>query len=176
MVIMSAGYESVPCGKAVFVRYQANLDELRAATRRAIDMGCPEQPFIVTHEEERFSRQADDMMSMLGHGGPQAEDFSALEPYMTGESDGALRCAILWDEETKMGALLHVGENGLMASAMPLLKPESVQAERALAQELGALAAKYEGCHIRLPHALAGRIWAAEDLLRSVRDAVEGSR
>ena len=173
MAVLGAGYESIPCGQAVFVKPQADLDELRIATKRAVAMGCPARPFVVTREEERFFRQADEVMAMLGHGGPRAEDYSALEPYMTGEADGALRCVALWDEETRMGVLLHRGEDGLIASFMPLVKPEAAQRERALAQELSALAAKYEGCHIRLARSLSGRMWTAEALLRRIRDALE---
>lgn len=173
MAILGAGYESIPSGQAVFVKPQTDLDELRAATKRAVDMGCPAQPFVVTREEERFSHRADEAMAMLGYRGQQAEDYSALEPYMTGEADGALRCVVLWDEETRMGVLLHSGEDGLIASCMPLVKPEASRQERALAQDLSALAAKYEGCHIRLTKSLSGRLWTAESLLRRIRDAVE---
>ena len=155
-------------GEAVFLPPEPCLWDMRQAAKQAIRDEKDAQRFMVVHEEMYYPGMLDQLLATPGR---LQEEVLLYGDAITGEKDGGLRCAFLW--EGSEGLLLHRDGSELLCAFVPAVTEGLAHREHELAMMLAALAGQAEDTPVVLDRGIKPGKHVLRELLHYISEQMD---
>lgn len=136
----------------------------------ALRDNMPKTRFTVTYEEHYCGNALDDI---LYDDGGIMETALALGDKITGEDDGARRCAAQWGPDGRKGVLMHRRDDEALCAFIPLPDKTTADREHRAALALAALARAVKDTPILLERGIPREEHRLAALLERLSEALE---